>query len=233
MLVSIIFFSYNILFIYILFVSGKRLSKKIIILRQLGLHSYQPIFNAMHQFTKRRTVNTLDELWLIEHYPVFTQGKAGKKKHLLTSGNIPVIQSDRGGQITYHGPGQQIMYILLDLKRNRVSVRELVAVLENTIINTLAEFSIIAYAQREAPGVYVEQKKICSIGLRIYKGCSFHGLALNINMDLAPFQYINPCGYAGIQMTQLNDLLPGSLAKDVKPLLIKHFCNLLGFQFEE
>ncbi len=187
----------------------------------------------MYQFTKKRTVNTPDELWFMEHYPVFTQGQAGKKEHLLAPGNIPVIQSDRGGQITYHGPGQQIMYTLLDLKRNQISVRELITALEITVINTLSEFSITAYAQREAPGVYVKQKKICSLGLRIHKGCSFHGLALNINMDLTPFQRINPCGYAGMKMTQLNDLVPCSQIKDVEPLLIKHFCNLLEFQLVE
>lgn len=215
-------------------ISGrKRLLKKTIILRQLGLHTYQPISDAMHQFTKKRTIDTPDELWLVEHYPVFTQGQAGKKEHILAAGNIPVIQSDRGGQITYHGPGQQIMYILLDLKRNQISVRELVATLENTVINTLSEFGINAYAQREAPGVYVEQKKICSLGLRIHKGCSFHGLALNINMNLAPFQRINPCGYAGMQMTQLNDFVPGCQVKDVEPLLVEHFCNLLGFKLAE
>ncbi|WP_119710770.1 lipoyl(octanoyl) transferase LipB [Arsenophonus endosymbiont of Aleurodicus floccissimus] len=207
--------------------------KKTIILRQFELHAYQPISDEMHQFTKKRTVNTPDELWLVEHFPVFTQGQAGKKEHLLAPGNIPVIQSDRGGQITYHGPGQQIMYILLDLKRNQIGVRELVTALENTVINTLSEFGITAYTQCEAPGVYVEQKKICSLGLRIHKGYSFHGLALNINMDLAPFERINPCGYAGMQMTQLNDLVPGSQVKDVEPLLIKHFCNLLGFQLTE
>jgi len=215
-------------------ISGrKRLLKKTIILRQLGLHTYQPISDAMHQFTKKRTIDTPDELWLVEHYPVFTQGQAGKKEHILAAGNIPVIQSDRGGQITYHGPGQQIMYILLDLKRNQISVRELVTTLENTVINTLSEFGINAYAQREAPGVYVEQKKICSLGLRIHKGCSFHGLALNINMNLAPFQRINPCGYAGMQMTQLNDFVPGCQVKDVEPLLVEHFCNLLGFKLAE
>ncbi|VAY02239.1 Octanoyltransferase [Arsenophonus endosymbiont of Aleurodicus dispersus] len=209
--------------------------KKTIILRQIGLHTYQPISDEMYQFTKKRTVDTLDELWLAEHHPVFTQGQAGKKEHILSPGNIPVIQSNRGGQITYHGPGQQIMYVLLDLKRNKISVRELVTTMENTVINTLSEFGIIAYVQHEAPGVYVDQKKICSLGLRIHKGCSFHGLALNINMDLTAFQCINPCGYVGMQMTQLNDLIPGSQVqvKDVKPLLIKHFCNILNFQLAE
>ncbi|MFP3019664.1 MAG: lipoyl(octanoyl) transferase LipB [Arsenophonus sp.] len=207
--------------------------KTSIILRQLGLHNYQFVSDEMHKFTKKRTVDTKDELWLVEHYPVFTQGKTSKKEHLLLQGNIPVIQSDRGGKITYHGPGQQIMYILLDLKRNQISVRELVIRLENTVINTLSEFGIDSYARREAPGVYVEEKKISSIGLRIHKGCSFYGLALNINMDLSPFQYINPCGYIGMKMTQLNDLIPNIQSKDVKPLLIKHFCNLSSFQLAE
>ncbi|MGP1930624.1 MAG: lipoyl(octanoyl) transferase LipB [Arsenophonus sp. ET-YP4-MAG3] len=207
--------------------------KKTIILRQFGLYPYKPIFDAMHQFTKKRRIDTLDELWLVEHYPIFTKGQSDKKKHLLVQGNIPVIQSDRGGKITYHGPGQQIMYVLLDLKRNKISIRELVIILENTVINTLSEFSIIAYAQREAPGVYVKQKKICSIGLRIHKNCSLHGLALNVNMDLSPFQNINPCGHIGIKMTQLNDLIPGSKIKDIKPLLTKHFCKLLKFQLIE
>ncbi|MGP1958043.1 MAG: lipoyl(octanoyl) transferase LipB [Arsenophonus sp. ER-NS5-MAG3] len=210
----------------------KKIFKKIIILRQLGLHDYQPIFDSMCEFTKKRTIDTLDELWLVEHYPIFTQGQAGKKENLIFSGNIPVIQSNRGGQITYHGPGQQIVYILLDLKRNQISVRELVIALENTVINTLSEFDILSYSKREAPGVYVKQKKICSIGLRIHKNCSFHGLALNINMDLTPFQHINPCGYTNIKMTQLNELVPGSQIEDVKLLLIKHFCKILKFQFE-
>ncbi|MGP1939132.1 MAG: lipoyl(octanoyl) transferase LipB [Arsenophonus sp. ET-DL9-MAG3] len=204
--------------------------KKTIILRQFGLNSYKPIFDAMHQFTRKRSIDTLDELWLVEHYPVFTKGQSDKKKHLLVEGDIPVIQSDRGGKITYHGPGQQIMYVLLDLKRNKISIKELVIILENTVISTLSEFCVTAYAKREAPGVYVEQKKICSIGLRIYKNCSLHGLALNVNMDLSPFKSINPCGYIGMKMTQLNDLVPGSKIKDIELLLTKHFCKLLNFQ---
>ncbi|MFN6885885.1 lipoyl(octanoyl) transferase LipB, partial [Proteus mirabilis] len=132
---------------------------------------------------------------------VFTQGQAGKAEHLLNTGSIPVIQSDRGGQVTYHGPGQQVMYVLLDLKRNHIGVRQLVTVLENTVINTLAEFNVNAYARADAPGVYVNGDKICSLGLRIRKGCSFHGLALNVDMDLSPFTRINPCGYPDLKMT--------------------------------
>ncbi|MDT9587410.1 MAG: lipoyl(octanoyl) transferase LipB [Candidatus Arsenophonus melophagi] len=204
--------------------------KTTIILRHLGINNYQAIASAMRQFTKKRTFDTLDEIWLVEHHPVFTQGRSGKKEELFVPGNIPVIQSDRGGKITYHGPGQQIMYILLDLKRHQLSVRDLVNTLENTVINTLLEFGLCAYIKREAPGVYVEQKKICSLGLRIQNGCSFHGLALNINMNLEPFQCINPCGYAGMKMTQLNDFVPGCQIKDVECLLVKHFCILLKLQ---
>ncbi|WP_395496598.1 lipoyl(octanoyl) transferase LipB [Arsenophonus endosymbiont of Lipoptena cervi] len=207
--------------------------KNNIILRQFGICIYQSIYDAMHKFTKIRNTNTLDELWLVEHYPVFTQGQNGKKEHLIDPGDIPVIQSDRGGQITYHGPGQQLMYILLDLKRNKINVRELINILENTVINTLFEFGIISYSQNKIPGVYVKQKKICSLGLRIHKGCSLHGLALNINMDLSPFQRINPCGLPGMQMTQLNDFIHGIQKKDVAYLLIKHFCNLLNLKIKK
>ncbi|AMA65039.1 Octanoyltransferase [Candidatus Arsenophonus lipoptenae] len=207
--------------------------KNNIILRQFGICIYQSIYDAMHKFTKIRNTNTLDELWLVEHYPVFTQGQNGKKEHLINPGDIPVIQSDRGGQITYHGPGQQLMYILLDLKRNKINVRELINILENTVINTLFEFGIISYSQNKIPGVYVKQKKICSLGLRIHKGCSLHGLALNINMDLSPFQRINPCGLPGMQMTQLNDFIHGIQKKDVAYLLIKHFCNLLNLKIKK
>ena len=143
------------------------------------------------KFTDSRDDTTPDEIWLVEHLPVFTQGR-GKAEHLLMTGDIPVIQSDRGGQVTYHGPGQQVMYVLLNLKRRKLGVRELVTLLEQTVVNTLAEYGIDAHPRADAPGVYVGEMKICSLGLRIRKGCSFHGLALNINMDLTPFQRINP-----------------------------------------
>lgn len=183
----------------------------------------------MHRFTDLRDSQSADELWLVQHPPVFTQGQAGKAEHLLTTGDIPVIQSDRGGQVTYHGPGQQVMYVLVDLKRRKVGVRELVTAIENTVIGTLAQFSITAHARADAPGVYVQDSKICSLGLRIRKGCSFHGLALNINMDLTPFLRINPCGYAGMVMTQVNALAPGVDVADVAPILVATFMQQLRY----
>ncbi|WP_020371051.1 lipoyl(octanoyl) transferase LipB, partial [Yersinia pestis] len=186
-----------------------RLQQHKIILRQLGLQPYAPVSQAMHNFTEFRTDTTPDEIWLVEHQHVFTQGQAGKAEHVLMPGDIPVIQSDRGGQVTYHGPGQQVMYVMVDLKRAKIGVRQLVTAIENTVIETLAHFNIDSHARPDAPGVYVEQQKICSLGLRIRRGCSFHGLALNIAMDLEPFQRINPCGYAGMQMTQVSALQPG------------------------
>ncbi|WP_423811152.1 lipoyl(octanoyl) transferase LipB [Providencia stuartii] len=183
----------------------------------------------MHQFTENRDKDTPDELWLVEHPRVFTQGQAGKAEHVLAPGDIPVIQSDRGGQVTYHGPGQQVMYVMLDLKRNKLGVRDLVTALENTVVKTLAHYHIDAYPRPDAPGVYVNSDKICSLGLRIRKGCSFHGLALNINMDLEPFNRINPCGYAQLKMTQLRDFIPNVTLQDVQPVLIEQFCDTLGF----
>ncbi|WP_442958730.1 MULTISPECIES: lipoyl(octanoyl) transferase LipB [unclassified Providencia] len=183
----------------------------------------------MHQFTEERTENTCDEVWLVEHPRVFTQGQAGKAEHVLAPGDIPVIQSDRGGQVTYHGPGQQVMYVMLNLKRNKIGVRELVTALENTVVNTLAHFNIAAYPRPDAPGVYVNGDKICSLGLRIRQGCSFHGLALNISMDLEPFNRINPCGYSELKMTQVSDLAPNVPLSDVQPVLIRQFCDTLGF----
>jgi lipoyl(octanoyl) transferase len=159
----------------------------------------------MRDFTDQRSPEQADELWLVEHQPVFTQGQAGKPEHLLASSDIPVIQADRGGQVTYHGPGQLVAYPLLNIRRRKLGVRQLVSVIEQTIIDTLALYQISAFAKPDAPGVYIEHKKIASLGLRIRKGCSFHGLALNIDMDLSPFLLINPCGYAGLEMAQLSD----------------------------
>ncbi|CDG90399.1 lipoyl(octanoyl) transferase LipB [Xenorhabdus bovienii] len=201
-----------------------------VILRQLGIQPYGPISDAMHQFTEQRTAETSDEIWLVQHEKVFTQGQAGKAEHVLTPGEIPVIQSDRGGQVTYHGPGQQVMYVLVDLKRAKIGVRQLVTAIENTVIETLAYFGVEAHARPDAPGVYVQNNKICSLGLRIRKGCSFHGLALNIAMDLQPFLRINPCGYAGMQMTQLSHLAAEVTVEDVQPVLVEKFCRILGFQ---
>ncbi len=199
-----------------------------LIIRQLGMQPWAPVSLAMHQFTDQRDVNTPDEIWLVEHHPVFTQGQAGKSEHLLMPGGIPVMQSDRGGQVTYHGPGQQIMYVMVNLKRRKTGVRQLVTALEQTVIDTLAHFSVTANARPDAPGVYVNGKKICSLGLRIRNGCSFHGLALNIDMDLTPFLRINPCGYAGMEMTQLAALTASVTPDDIQPLLIKNFAIQLA-----
>ncbi|KFC82693.1 lipoyl(octanoyl) transferase LipB [Buttiauxella agrestis] len=204
------------------------MSQDTIQIRQLGLQPYEPVSRAMHEFTDTRDETTLDEIWLVEHERVFTQGQAGKAEHVLVPGDIPVIQSDRGGQVTYHGPGQQVMYVLINLKRRKLGVRELVTILEQTVVNTLAELNINAYPRADAPGVYVDGRKICSLGLRIRKGCSFHGLALNIDMDLSPFLRINPCGYAGLEMTQVSSLRSGVSLSDVQPLLIDKFIELLN-----
>ena len=164
------------------------------------------MLQAMQDFTNQRNQETPDEIWLLEHDPVFTQGQNGKEEHLLNPGNIPVIQTDRGGQVTYHGPGQLMIYTLIDLKRKQLNVRDLVTLLEKSVIDLLAKYNIQAVAKREAPGVYVEEKKICSIGLRIRRGCSYHGIAFNVSMDLEPFTRINPCGFTALEMTQFSAL---------------------------
>lgn len=199
-----------------------------ILVRHLGLQPYEPVSQAMHEFTDSRDDTTPDEIWLVEHLPVFTQGQAGKAEHLLMTGDIPVIQSDRGGQVTYHGPGQQVMYVLLNLKRRKLGVRELVTLLEQTVVKTLAEYGIDAHPRADAPGVYVGEMKICSLGLRIRKGCSFHGLALNINMDLTPFQRINPCGYVGMEMTQMRQWVDTATPENIRPVLLKNVLALLN-----
>lgn len=209
------------------------LQQNTIIVRQLGLKPYSPVSQAMHSFTDRRNADTIDELWLVQHDAVFTQGQAGKAEHLLCPGDIPVIQSDRGGQVTYHGPGQQVMYVLVDLKRNKYSVRQMVSMLEDTVVQTLAHFTITAYPRPDAPGVYVDGKKICSLGLRIRRGCSLHGLALNIDMDLSPFQRINPCGYPGLEMVQIRDFFPTISMGEVQSLLVEKFTHLLGYHHVE
>lgn len=205
-------------------------------IRQLGVQDYQTIWHKMQEFTDNRTADTADEIWLVQHPAVFTQGSAGKPEHLLNPTNIPMVQSDRGGQITYHGIGQQIMYVLIDLKRhkaqgNDLNVRNLVTALEQTVVKTLADYGIEAYPKADAPGVYVAERKICSLGLRIRKGCSFHGLALNVQMDLTPFHHINPCGYAGLEMCQLADFVPVEQADCalVSPKLVNYFSQILGY----
>ncbi|UVK77234.1 MAG: lipoyl(octanoyl) transferase [Sodalis sp. Fle] len=199
-----------------------------LIIRQLGLQPYEQVSLEMHRFTDRRTFTSADEIWLVQHQQVFTQGYAGKAEHLLMPGDIPVVQSDRGGQVTFHGPGQQVMYVMLDLRRRKLMVHDLVTLLEQTVVDTLSHFAIDAHTRVNAPGVYVGDNKICSLGLRIRKGCSFHGLALNIAMDLTPFLCINPCGYAGLRMTQVSDLTPGTRLDEVAPILVAKFLALLG-----
>ena len=201
----------------------------------LGLQPYEQVWAAMTEFTNTRTQDSLDQLWLVEHPPVFTQGQAGKAEHLLVPGDIPVVQSDRGGQVTYHGPGQLVAYPLLDLRRSKMGVRDLVTALEQTIIATLAHYQINAFPKPDAPGVYVNTNgrvdKIASLGLRVRRGCSFHGLALNVAMDLSPFLRINPCGYQGLAMTQMRSLMASSLDfADVKEQLVTQFAQKLGYE---
>lgn len=195
--------------------------------RELGQVSYEPTWQAMQRFTNERDASTADEIWLLQHPPVFTQGQAGKAEHLLFPGDIPVVQVDRGGQVTYHGPGQLVAYLLLDVRRSGIGVRELVSRIERSLIDTLASYGVTANAKPDAPGVYVDGAKIASLGLRIRNGRSFHGLALNVDMDLQPFQRINPCGYAGMAMTQLADLVAGPIefaevSARLREQLVKH-----------
>lgn len=198
-----------------------------LIIRHLGLQSYQRVWDDMKHFTATRTETTPDELWLLEHYPVFTQGQAGKPEHLLDAGAIPVINSDRGGQITYHGPGQLVAYVLLDIKRRRLGIRTLVSRIEKTLINVLNQYGILATTQCGAPGVYVQHQKIASIGLRVKNGCTTHGLALNVAMDLSPFSRINPCGYARLEMTQMQDTVSTIQTQMVIPRLIQELLHSL------
>ncbi|APC86534.1 lipoyl(octanoyl) transferase LipB [Vibrio parahaemolyticus] len=201
-----------------------------LVVKRLGRQDYEPVWKAMHEFTDQRTEETPDEVWLVEHNPVFTQGQAGKAEHLINTGDIPVVQSDRGGQVTYHGPGQLVAYFLINLRRKKLGVRDLVTTIENLVINTLKAYNIDSAARPDAPGVYVDGKKICSLGLRIRKGCSFHGLALNVNMDLTPFLRINPCGYAGMEMVQVSQFNGPSDVKTVEKQLIEELVTLLDYE---
>lgn len=200
-----------------------------LIIRQLGLQPYEPMWHAMQAFTDNRTEQTIDEVWLLEHYPVFTQGQAGKAEHLLMPGDIPVVQSDRGGQVTYHGPGQLIVYLLIDVKRHQLGPRALVTAIETCLVELLASYGINAYAKLDAPGVYVDEAKIASLGLRIRRNASFHGFALNVQMNLEPFSRINPCGYAGMKMTQLSDLTENIDFAELTARLIKQLTTKLAY----
>jgi lipoyl(octanoyl) transferase len=199
------------------------------IVRQLGVKEYSAVFDNMKAFNEQRDENTADEIWLLEHEPVFTQGQAGKEEYVLMPGDIPVVKSDRGGHVTYHGPGQITAYILVDLKRLKIGVRDLVTLIEQALVDTLAQWQISAAPRRDAPGVYVDGDKIASLGLRIRKGCSYHGLNFNVAMDMSPWQRINPCGLS-IPMTQLADLVdsPPSIDK-VADILADNLCAGLGY----
>lgn len=203
--------------------------EKNLIVRELGRETYVPIWKRMQQLTDDRDEETFDEIWLVEHDPVFTQGQAGKAEHLLFPGEIPVVQVDRGGQVTYHGPGQQVAYFMIDLRRKNMGPRDLVSAIENAVVDLLAKYGIEAAPRSDAPGVYAGDEKICSLGLRIRKGKSFHGLALNVNMDLEPFLRINPCGHQGMVMTQLVDKGGPDSLERIKPDLIDQLCEKLGY----
>jgi lipoyl(octanoyl) transferase len=198
-----------------------------LLFRRLGRREYALVFDAMRTFTESRAVDTPDELWWVEHPPVFTQGLAGRAEHLLAPGDIPVIQVDRGGQVTFHGPGQVVAYCLLDVRRLGLGVRALVTALERSVIELLAAHGIVAHARPDAPGVYVEGAKVASLGLRIRQGRSYHGLSLNVAMDLEPFGRINPCGLPGLRVTQLRDLgiylTPDAVAEELLPGLGRQF----------
>jgi lipoyl(octanoyl) transferase len=202
-----------------------------IITHPLKQCEYQTAWDAMRDFTDMRDSNTSDEIWLIEHPPVYTLGQNGKREHILNPGNIPIIQTDRGGQVTYHGPGQLMFYVLVDLRRRNMGIRDLVSSLEKSVINMLAELNITAKARPDAPGVYVDDAKICSLGLRVRRGCSYHGLALNVSMDLAPFTGINPCGYANLAMTQIADWGRIETLEDIAKILVKHFSQEMSVKF--
>lgn len=203
-----------------------------ICVRPLGLQAYPSVFEAMRRHIDAPDSAETDQIWSVQHPPVFTQGQAGKAEHVQLPGDIPVVQVDRGGQVTYHGPGQIVIYPLVSLKRTGLNVRQLVTALEQTIIATLADFGVVAEARKGAPGVYVGEAKIASLGLRIRRGRSYHGLAFNAAMDLEPFQRINPCGYQGLQMTQLADLLPADAMPELAEIetrLLNHLAGYLGY----
>lgn len=197
--------------------------------RELGIVPYEPTWHAMQRFTAEREPTTPDEVWLLEHERVFTQGQAGKAEHVLFPGDIPVVQVDRGGQVTYHGPGQLVAYLMLDVRRSGIGVRDLVSRIEQSLIGLLDSYGVKAVSKPDAPGVYVDGAKIASLGLRIRNGRSFHGLALNVDMDLEPFRRINPCGYAGMAMAQLSELAGPIALADVRERLRGELVERLGY----
>ncbi len=205
------------------------MATKPLIVRHLGLVDYLPTWQAMRDFTDRRDAQTTSELWVVEHPPVFTQGQAGRAEHLLTPGDIPVVQTDRGGQVTYHGPGQLVIYLLISLREAGVGIRGLVSVMEQAIVDTLGARGIVAAARPEAPGVYVDDRKIASLGLRVRRGCTYHGLAFNVCNDLEPFCRINPCGHAGLEVTSTRQLGLGDAPVELAGELVERLCAALGY----
>ncbi|MBB6572714.1 lipoyl(octanoyl) transferase LipB [Xanthomonas arboricola] len=197
-------------------------------LRDLGRQAYAPVWRAMQRFTDARDEATADEVWVVEHAPVFTLGQAGKPEHVLAPGEIPVLQVDRGGQVTYHGPGQLVVYPLLDLRRLKIGVRDYVCKIEQALIDTLDEWNIVAERREGAPGVYVGGAKIAALGIRVRRGCTFHGLSFNVAMDLEPFHRINPCGYQGLQVTSVLDLGGPSGMDAVKAVLLDQLARQFG-----
>jgi len=196
-------------------------------IRDLGLSDYQTVWDDMRSFTEQRSDSTPDEIWIVEHPPVFTLGLNGKPEHIIDAHDIPVIQCDRGGQVTFHGPGQLVAYVLMDLQRRHWGVKKLVNRIEQVVINVLRDYSIHAERKENAPGVYVENAKIAALGLRVRRGCSYHGLSLNVDMDLTPFSYINPCGFEGLASTQMKDLNSTADIQDVKKGLLDHLSRQL------
>ena len=200
------------------------------VVKRLGRVAYEPTFQAMQNFTAARTAETPDELWIVEHPPVYTLGQAGKPEHILEEVGIPVVRIDRGGQVTYHGPGQVVIYLLLDLQRLKIKVRELVTAIEQGVIDFLSAQGVVAERRTGAPGVYVGDAKIAALGLKIKNGCSYHGLSLNVDMDLYPFTAINPCGYAGLKVTQTRDLGIPLTAHEAGEQLSQHLLRQLDQQ---
>ena len=201
----------------------------VVLIRHLGMQDYTDVWRAMLDFTTQRTIGSASEIWIVEHPPVFTQGQAGKAEHLLDAGEIPVVHSDRGGQVTYHGPGQLVCYLLLDLKQIGMGIRSLVNSIEEAIIQLLSEQGIVAARKPGAPGVYVDGAKIAAIGLRVKKQCTYHGLSLNVNMDLQPFSRINPCGYPGLAVTDMASLGVNTDVASVALMLTTKLAAILGY----
>lgn len=204
-----------------------------LVVRDLGRRDYESVWREMQDFTRERDESTVDELWFVEHPPVYTQGVSGKAEHVLDAHGIPVVQSNRGGQVTYHGPGQIVAYVLFDLKRRKMGIRDLVSQLENAVIGLLKGYGISAAARRDAPGVYVSDAKVAALGLRVSRGCSYHGLALNVDMDLMPFQWINPCGYKELKVTQLKDLGIKDPMPRIKAKLLDIVAGNMGYTIRQ